>query len=55
MESFMRWIKEPSTWRGITALAGLAGVVISPEIKEEIIAGCVALYGLIQIVRRETK
>lgn len=54
-----KWIKdrlrEPSTYRGIVALAALAGVSISPEQWEAITAVAVGVYGLIQVFRKEAK
>ena len=38
---------EPSTWRGLTLLASVLGVVISPEIADGIIATGMAVSGLI--------
>ena len=46
-------LREPSTYRGIVALAGLAGVAISPDQWEAITGVAVAVYGLIQVLRRE--
>ena len=48
-------LKEPSTWRGIIVLLGLAGVTISPENMEAIMISVGSIYGLIQIFRRENK
>lgn len=38
---------EPSTWRGITNILTAAGVVLSPEHLELIVAGGLFLSGLI--------
>ena len=46
-------LSEPSTWRGLIALAGVVGVSISPELSEHIITICVSAYGVIQIFRKE--
>jgi hypothetical protein len=51
----MRWLmrylfsrlREPSTWRGLVALAASLGVAISPELGEAVIAVGLALMGLI--------
>lgn len=48
-------MKEPSTWRGLIAIATLAGYAISPEQVELIISTGVGLYGCINIFRKEKK
>ena len=40
-------LNEPSTWRGIVALITAAGVAISPTQGEAIIAGGLAIMGLL--------
>lgn len=53
MDYVLARIKEPSTWRGLIAVLGLVGVNIAPEIQAQIISTGVALYGIIQIFRKE--
>ncbi len=48
-------MKEPSTWRGLIAIATLAGYSISPEQGELIISTGVGLYSIINIFRKEKK
>lgn len=48
-------LKEPSTWRGITALVGAIGVTLSPEQWAAISAAVVGLLGLIEVFRKEVK
>jgi len=48
-------MKEPSTWRGLIAIACLAGYQVSPEQAELIIEVGVGLYGAINIFRKEKK
>jgi len=47
----LEWIKkrvvERSTWVGILALAGIFGVNISPELKEQILTAITALVAVI--------
>ena len=43
----MARLSEASTWRGIVALLTAAGVVLSPEQIESIIAAGLALIGLL--------
>ncbi len=46
-------LNQASTWRGIIGILGSFGVAISPEIAEQIIALCVAGFGIIEVVRNE--
>lgn len=46
-------LKEPSTWRGLLALATAAGVTISPEQSEAVIAAGLALIGLIGVFAKD--
>jgi len=55
LKDFVERMKEPSTWRGLIALATLAGYSISPEQGELIISTGVGLYSIINIFRKEKK
>ena len=44
---FMQRLSEPSTWRGILAVLTACGIAFSPEQAEKIIAGGLALIGLV--------
>lgn len=46
-------LSEPSTVRGILALLTAFGVTVQPEYHEHIIAGFLALVGIINIWRKE--
>jgi len=46
-------LKQPSTHKGLIAIAGVFGVVISPEYKEAIGSAAVLVYGLYQVFRDE--
>lgn len=48
-------LKERSTWFGLLSLLGAAGMVISPEMSEYIIAIGMAVGGIVGIVTEETK
>ncbi len=53
MNTILKYLNQPSTWRGlITVLAGF-GVAISPELAEKIIAFGVAGFGIVEVVRDE--
>jgi len=46
-------LKEPSTWRGFVALAMAAGIGISPEMIEQIVAAGVTVIGLILTFKKD--
>jgi hypothetical protein len=48
-------LAEASTWRGLVALATAAGVAISPELAEAIIAAGLAGIGVIGVVAPDLK
>ena len=52
--SILPWViarmREPSTWKGIIALAAAFGVVISPEYAAIILAAGVGMAGLINVI-----
>ena len=45
-------LSEPSTWRGIFALLTAAGVAVATQDQEAIIAGGLALMGLIGVTTK---
>lgn len=47
--------REPSTLKGLTCLAGVAGYAVSPELLGHIAACVTAVVGLIDILRKEKK
>ena len=47
MQMIMQRLNEPSTWRGIVALLTACGVSIAPAQQTAIIAGGLALMGLL--------
>lgn len=53
-----RWILdrlgEVSTWKGLSILAGLFGVVVAPDQLEIIGASIVSIVGAIEMIRKET-
>ena len=48
-------LKEPSTWRGFVALAMAAGIGISPEMIEQIVAAGITVIGLILTFKKDAK
>tara|TARA_R110000851_G_scaffold96792_2_gene209948 strand:+ start:30019 stop:30195 length:177 start_codon:yes stop_codon:yes gene_type:complete len=52
-----KWIKarlkEKSTWKGISLIAGMFGVIVAPDQLELIGATIVGVYGAIETFRNE--
>ena len=46
-------LKEPSTYQGVTAIAGAIGVTIQPDMYESIAALMLAIIGVIQTIKKE--
>lgn len=55
MDFLIARLKEPSTWRGIVAIAAILGINVSPELQQAIIGAAVGLLGVIEILRTEKK
>ena len=45
--------KEASTWRGLVALVTAAGIVVSPELVEAIVALGLGVIGLIGVLTKD--
>lgn len=54
MKYVLNRLREPSTWRGLVWLLTAAGVSLSPETWEQIIAVGMALAGLLGVLVPET-
>lgn len=56
-KDMLKWLKErfkePSTYQGITVLAGAVGFSVSPEMWESVAAVAASIIGLIQVIKRE--
>jgi hypothetical protein len=55
MKIMIEKLTEPSTIRGIIALLGAFGITVQPEYHEHIIAAVLALIGIINVWRKESK
>jgi hypothetical protein len=53
MNRLISALGETSTWRGLISILTALGVVLSPEQAAAIIAGGLALNGLINVFRKE--
>jgi len=48
-------LSENSTWRGVILVATALGVQLEPELQNHIVAGGLALVGLINVIRKGNK
>jgi len=55
IEKLLRYMKQPSTWQGITAVAATAGYTLAPEYQTAIIAIGTLALGLIQCFKDEDR
>jgi hypothetical protein len=55
MKIMIQKLTEPSTIRGVIALLGAFGITVQPEYHEHIIAAVLALLGIINVWRKESK
>lgn len=53
--TLLKYLKQPSTWRGIIGIATTLGIGISPDLAVEIVAAGLGLTGVINVVRNEKK
>jgi hypothetical protein len=55
METILKYLKQPSTIRGIIGVLGAVGVALNPEQIEAIVAAVVAGLGVVEVFRNEDK
>jgi len=55
MNTILDRLSENSTWRGLILLLTSLGVSIQPALHEYIIAGGLAIVGIINVLRKEKK
>ena len=57
LSTFFNWFKqrakEPSTYQGLTALLGVIGFTLTPELWEAITSTVVGIISLIQVIKKE--
>jgi hypothetical protein len=53
MKTILEYLKQESTWRGIIAIATAFGIKLAPEQTDSIIAGGLALIGLINTFKKD--
>ena len=54
-ETLLKYLSQSSTYKGIFALLGAFGIVISPELSTQIIAACLGVIGVINVIIDERK
>lgn len=47
-------LREPSTWKGLSLIAGAAGISLAPEMVTQVGLIVGAVFGLIDIIRKES-
>lgn len=55
MNTILEYLTQQSTWKGLIGLVTALGVALSPEQTTAIIATGMALVGLINVFRNESK
>jgi hypothetical protein len=55
METLFDYLKQPTTWAGITTILTAFGVTISPELTAEIASAGAAVAGLLLVLFNENK
>jgi hypothetical protein len=53
MKTIITYLKQESTWRGIIAIAMALGISLTPEQQSAILAGGLALIGLINTFKKD--
>ena len=53
MNTILKQLRQESTWRGLIALVMAAGVTLDPAQQNAIIAGGLALIGLINVFKKD--
>lgn len=54
-KTILEYLNQQSTWKGLLGLVTAAGVILSPDQSAAIIATGMALVGLINVFRNESK
>lgn len=55
MEKLFDYLKQPTTWAGITTVLAAFGVTLSPELAAEIASAGAAVAGLLLVIFDENK
>lgn len=49
LSQLLKKLQEPSTIKGMIIIAGIFGVVFTPEMERDVVLGIAAIYSIIQI------
>ena len=55
LKRIIEYLRQPSTWKGICMVLGAAGITVSPDLQNAILAGMLIVLGLVDIVQDEGK
>ena len=55
METLFNYLKQPTTWAGLTTILTAFGVTMSPELAAEIASAGAALAGVLLVIFNENK
>ena len=55
MDKLFDYLKQPTTWAGITSIIAAFGITISPELATEIASTGAAVAGLLLVIFNENK
>lgn len=55
MDTLFNYLRQPTTWAGVTSIIAAFGVTISPELAAEIATAGAALAGLLLVIFNENK
>lgn len=55
MNTIFNYLKQPTTWAGLTSILAAFGVTISPELSVEIASAGAAVAGLLLVIFNENK
>jgi hypothetical protein len=50
-----KYIRQPSTWRGLALVLAAAGITIDPGLLEQVGVGVVGLLGLYEVFKNERR
>ncbi|MNZ54088.1 hypothetical protein D3C78_719800 [compost metagenome] len=51
----LKYVRQPSTWRGIALVLAALGITIDPALLEQIGVGVVGLIGLAEMIKNERR
>lgn len=49
----LKYIRQPSTWRGLALVLAATGITVDPTLLEQVGTGVVALIGLAEVLKNE--